>query len=288
MFKNMKIGVRLGLAFVLTVFLLITISTLAYVRVGQIGDEIDDMVHDKFPKTIWASNIVNELNVVARAVRNTVLIKNPEDVQKELARVQESRKVIAVNIEKLEKTVSEEGKKILGKMVDARRNYVVNLDKFLELNKAGKRDETVELLMGEMRTAQNGYIAGLAELVAFQSDAMEKSGKLADDYTASTRTLLISLSIAAILLAIGLGFWVTTSITRPMKNVGDAAKKMSVGDFDFELKNDARDEVGDVGRAVASVQTAVRAMIADTEMLSSAVIEGRITTRADAGKQQGG
>jgi methyl-accepting chemotaxis protein len=284
----MKIGLRLGLGFGITVLLLVVVSSIAYVRVAQIDRDIADLVNDKFPKTVWANNVVNELNVVARAVRNAVLLKNPDEVQKELGRIPESRKIIATNIEKLEKAVaSEEGKKIFAKMLDARKNYLAGLDKYLELQKAGKREETVALLMGEMRTAQNEYIAGLGELVAHQSASMEKSGKAADEMASATQTLVIGLSLAAMLIAIGFGFWVTTSITRPMKDVGDAAKKMAVGDFDFELRNDARDEVGDVGRAVASVQLAVRAMINDANVLARAAVEGQLDARADATKHQG-
>jgi hypothetical protein len=52
------------------------------------------MVRDKFPKTVWANEIVDNVNVIARALRNVLLLKNPDAASKELDRVIEARRNI--------------------------------------------------------------------------------------------------------------------------------------------------------------------------------------------------
>ena len=47
MFKNLKIGVRLGIGFGLTLALLIIISVLSVTRINELNREIDDLVNDK-------------------------------------------------------------------------------------------------------------------------------------------------------------------------------------------------------------------------------------------------
>ena len=78
MFKNLKIGVRLGVGFGLVLMLLIVVSSLAYQRLGVLNGEINDLVRDKFPKTVQANDIINEVNVVARITRNAILAATPE------------------------------------------------------------------------------------------------------------------------------------------------------------------------------------------------------------------
>lgn len=46
MFKNLKIGIRLGIGFGLVLVLLVTISALAYQRLNDLNREISDMVKD--------------------------------------------------------------------------------------------------------------------------------------------------------------------------------------------------------------------------------------------------
>ena len=59
MFNNLKIGIRLGLGFSFIVILLIVISAIAFTKVSALNTDIDDMVNDKFPKTIAANEIIN-------------------------------------------------------------------------------------------------------------------------------------------------------------------------------------------------------------------------------------
>ena len=78
--NNMKFGTRLGLAFGLVFVLLIGIACVGIVRVGTINDELKLMVEDRFPKTVWANDIIDAVNIAARAQRNIALLKNEADV----------------------------------------------------------------------------------------------------------------------------------------------------------------------------------------------------------------
>ena len=216
MFKNLRIGVRLGAGFGFVLVLLTVISTLAYIRVGSISEEITDLVNDKFPKTVWANNVVDNINVIARALRNSLLVTKPVDAAKELARVDAARKVISENIEKLEKTIkSEEGKKVLAKMIEARKIFVADQDKFIELQQNGKREEAIELMVTRMRQTQGDYIKAVDEIVEFQSSLMKKVGDEAEETASQTQKLVLIMGIAALLIAAGFAWWVTRSITKP-------------------------------------------------------------------------
>ena len=95
MFKTLRIGPRLGTGFAFVLRLVIIISALAYTRVGSITHEINDMVADKFPKTVWANDIVDQVNAVASATRNALLLTKPEDSQRELDRIPPASKIIS-------------------------------------------------------------------------------------------------------------------------------------------------------------------------------------------------
>ena len=253
MFKNMKIGFRLGLGFGFVVLLLATISVLSYVRLSQINAGITDLVNDKFPKTIWANAVGDNINVIARALRNSLLVKG-DDVAKELNRVPAARKAILENFDKLEKTIqSVEGKKVLAKALDARKTYVAEQDKFLELQQSGKREEAVELMVTSMRKAQQEYINAIAEMVAFQSDAMKKVGDEANASANDAQRLVLILSISAVLLAFGFAFWVTRSITRPLNDAVGVANQLAAGDLTATIEVTSSDETGQLLQAMKNM-----------------------------------
>ena len=116
MFNNFKIGTRLGVGFGLTLALLLLIAFIGFTQVKALNYAVDDLVGDKFPKTVQSNEIIDALNIVARSIRNAALVKTTEEASKELDRVPEQSKLITDRIEKLEKTVvSEQGREHIKK-----------------------------------------------------------------------------------------------------------------------------------------------------------------------------
>ncbi len=288
MLNNLKIGVRLGIGFAITLALLIFISVLSYTRLAALNVEIDDLVKDKFPKTVHAGNIAENVNAIGRALRNAYIFDGAEK-QKAIEQVAETRKKITVDMDALDKAItSEKGKEMLGKVKAARAAYVVNQDKFLELVKTGaKKEEVVALMQGSLRETQTAYIKEVSDLNDFQTALVEKVGKDADELANSAERWLMILGIVASVLTLLLGWLITRSITGPTGKLVEGANKMAAGDFEFTLDVNSKDEVGTLAHAVRGMQTAVKAMIADANMLAKAAIDGKLETRADASKHQG-
>lgn len=213
MLNNLKIGVRLGIGFAVTLFLLITISFVSYTRVDTLNENIEQMLNDRFPKTVQANEIIDALNTVARQLRNAYMYAGAER-QKALDAIPPERKIISDNLEKLDKSVkSEKGREILRKVTAARAAYVADLDKFLELLKAEKREEIVTLQQTGLRKTQADYMNAIKDLIHFQSEAMTKAGKDADDLADATQRLILILGTVAAFVSILFGWLITRSIT---------------------------------------------------------------------------
>jgi methyl-accepting chemotaxis protein len=271
MFKDMKIGVRLGLGFGLVLVLLAVISVVSYLRVGQISEQINDLVHDKFPKTVIANDIIDDVNTIARALRNSLLVNSASERQKELDRVEKARAEIVEGFDKLEKVIrSEEGKKALAKALEARRVFVADQNKFLELQKDGKRDEAIEYMVSTMRKTQAEYIAAVADLIANQSELMTKTGEEANQVAAQTKMLIMTLGVAAIVIAVLFAAWVTRSITRPLNAAVGVANSLAGGDLTVRIAVESKDETGQLLAAMQEM----------TDKLSQVI--GEVRSSADA------
>ncbi|MFZ2854481.1 MAG: MCP four helix bundle domain-containing protein, partial [Rhodocyclaceae bacterium] len=244
MFKNFKIGTRLAIGFGLALVMLAVVAFIGVTRMAGMSDDIDKMVNDRFPKTVQANNVIDALNNIARNVRNAYIYTG-EEQQRALDTIPAQRKIISDNLEKLQKSVtSEQGKELIKKIGNARTAYVGSQDKFLELLKADKRAEIVTLMQGEFRKTQADYIASINALIEFQTTAMEKAGKDAEASYQSARTLMLALSLAALIVSILFAWWVTRSITRPVNEALDAATRLADGDLTVKLESDSKDEVG--------------------------------------------
>ena len=285
MFKDMKIGVRLGLGFGLVLVLLAVISVVSYLRVGQISEQINDLVHDKFPKTVIANDIIDDVNTIARALRNSLLVNSASERQKELDRVEKARTEIVEGFDKLEKVIrSEEGKKALAKALEARRVFVADQNKFLQLQKDGKRDEAIEYMISTMRKTQAEYIAAVADLITNQSELMTQTGEEANQVAAQTKMLIMTLGIAAIVIAVLFAAWVTRSITRPLNEAVGVANSLAGGDLTVRIAVESKDETGQLLAAMQEMTGKLSQVIGEVrssaDALSSASEEVSATAQS--------
>ena len=254
MFKNLRIGARLGLGFGLVLVLMAALAALSYNRIHLLEREVDEMVNDRFPKTVWANDMIEQANVVARATRGGMLANKQEDTMKQLDRVPEARKAASEAIAKLEKTTtSEAGKKALGVMLERRKAYGAELDKFMEIAKSGRRDEAIAQLMGPFRKVHDDYMAAINALIDFQTDTMKKAGEAADKEAQQAQAIILAVALAAVLIGVGFAFWVTRSITRPINEAVGAANALAEGDLSVNIQVDSKDEVGQLLAAMQAM-----------------------------------
>lgn len=271
MFRNLNIGVRLGVGFAVVLLLLSIITALAFLRIGTINDEVDNLVHDKFPKTIAANNVIDDINTIARALSNSLLVHGAE-VAQELAEVDAARKNIEENLAQLESTIrSEQGIALLAKVQDSRKIYVVDQDHFLALQKAGKRDEAIDLITHRMRGTQSAYIAAVSALTDYQSGRMTEDGQRTAHIATTTRELILAMGLAAVLIAASFAVWVTRSITRPLAETMRVANALAEGDLTVTITVDSSDETGRLKQSMSNMVSKLSHVIGEVSSASDAL-----------------
>jgi methyl-accepting chemotaxis protein len=285
MFKNMKIGVRLGLGFSLVLLLLVLIAVIGITRLGDLDDSLDKMTTDRYPKTVWAKNLLEALDVVARVNRNTLLIDDDAKLDKERAVRDEARKSISENLKKLEDTVrSEPGLKLMASLKESRVAYIKVLDKFVEANQSGDRKGATKILFGEMVDETAAYRKSIQTLIEFQEDAMEKASKDASQAYETARNLMITLAVIAALMSIGIAFWVTRSITRPVNEAVAVANSLAAGDLTVKIEVNSKDETGMLLMAMQAMVEKLAQIVGEVrsaaEGLSSASEEVSATSQS--------
>ena len=91
MFSNMKIGVRLALAFTVVVIITLIISALAIMRMGLMNHNTDKIVLDLYPKTILANDIISNVNKISLGIRNALLFSDALMIQNETGSIRDNQ-----------------------------------------------------------------------------------------------------------------------------------------------------------------------------------------------------
>jgi methyl-accepting chemotaxis protein len=283
MLNNLKLGVRLGIGFAVIVLMMMVMTVIAITHISSLNDDIQMMTNDRLPKIVEANAVVRAINVIARNLRNAALFSGAEQ-QKSLDAISLQRKAITEMLEKLDSTVKyDKGREILKRVNDARSAYLLDQDKFIELLKADKRADIVVLMQGPLRKTQTDYIAAVDELIKFQVEIMEKTGKGAAEAAASASRQLSILGGIALLLAFCIAWWIIRSVLKQLGGEPNYARDMVIrvaeGDLTVKLETHPKDDssllfamktmVTKLSQVVSNVNSGAQALASASEEVST-------------------
>ncbi len=282
--KDLRIGVRLAIGFGFALIMMTIVAILGIGRMTVLADEVDLMTNDRYPKTVWANDMVDSLNLIARAMRNALLVNQAETGQ-ELARVAEARKIIEDRMSKLDQSIqTEAGKEQLRKVKEARAAYVPLQDKFVELVQGDLEDEAKVLMLTRLRAAQADYLKAVTNLISFQSKLMTEAGKEAAASYQSGRILMIASSLIALVVTLLFAWWITRSITRPLAQASTAASKLAGGDLTVHIEAQSKDETGVLMDAMHRLVTQLNQIIGEVKGAADALANasGQVSATAQS------
>ncbi len=268
--KNFKIGSRLSLGFGLIMMLMMIVGGYSLRVINSLHGEINLLVTDNMVQTEQGNQIIDNLNVIARGLRNIFIDDNKQHQNEELQRIAKCRKEIAGILDQLDKVIvkgSDEGT-VLRKMIELRTSYVRDSEAYMDLIKAGQMESAKKMLLNEVRTAQANYMASVEEFITLQTKQAEESGKHAANASSTATKVISALLAVALTFSIGLAFVIIRSITTPVGKASVLAEAMAAGDFTTKLDINQKDEIGVMANALNSMTEQLGSMI--KEIISNA------------------
>jgi methyl-accepting chemotaxis protein len=134
-------------------------------------------------------------------------------------------------------------------------------------DRAGSHDAAVSQLFGDFGNLVQPLTTTIHAMVEWKvSNSRENADQTAAIYHSSTATVF-GLTIAAVLAAVFMGFYLARSISRPLKQAIELADAVAAGDLTREIQASGRDEI-------AHLQIALRDMVLNLRKLVASVRVG--------------
>ncbi|MBW7573247.1 methyl-accepting chemotaxis protein [Caproiciproducens sp. AGMB10547] len=87
--------------------------------------------------------------------------------------------------------------------------------------------------------------------------------------------------VAALLLSVGIAVKISRDISKPVKEMSDAAKRMAEGDLNVEIGFQSKNEIGELGEAFATSAATIRGYISDIGKILGEMERGNLDVQTD-------
>ncbi|CAG0997114.1 Methyl-accepting chemotaxis protein McpQ [Methanosarcinales archaeon] len=267
--KDVSLSKKLIGGFALIVLLLSIVGYVGYNGISKITTELNEITGDHVVMTIAVKDL-KDANMQANDAYIEHLLANP-DAKKEQDKAYQDfetykSKILAMSLTAEEKqdiatieTLTTENKQAGQKLWDA-------------ITAAGyKQDAGVDTAMLGYDETRIKLNKALAEFESMQVTQMNEAGEHAAADGSNATLLIVSVGIIAAIIGIGIGFYISRSITKPMDAMLQAANKVAAGDLTVQLVNDSKDEVGQLSVAIQTMANSLKGVLGKVQQSAVSV-----------------
>jgi methyl-accepting chemotaxis protein len=280
MFKNMKIGMRLGLGFAVVLLLMVALIYKGIDSMSAENDMLDKVVSNNNVKTALSVTMAENTHIVTRVMRTLLLVTTDAENKAEKEKIDKARAAYNKAKEDLDSMGGTETGKALRKKIDeaAETAREVN-NKVIELALVNKNAEATELLLKTAAPLTNKWQEAIDDYQKHQDETNQTDAKAADDVYEQGRSLMFTLGGIAILLGIGIAFWVTRSITQPLNIAMATAQKIAAGDLSASIQVDSSDETGMLLASMKAMQDNLIGVVGEIKNIVALANKGDFSTK---------
>jgi methyl-accepting chemotaxis protein len=243
--NNLKIGRRLALGFGFLCAALVFMVGQGTVMLGRVNDGTDEIVNKRMPRMETTAHVLSQTNDIAIALRNLMLDDSADDRAKQLHEIVSSRKEVETALAQLDgMLVAPEARAVLARQIELNAKYTQGQIDLIRLIESGDDAGARAYMKTKLRPLLADYKAAIGRQIQIQGGLAADTARAAHAMYTGTRTLMLVLGAVMLAIACALAWWISASITRPLRRALDVATAVADGDLTARVDVDSTCEVG--------------------------------------------
>jgi methyl-accepting chemotaxis protein len=284
-FHNLKISTKLLSSFILVALLAGVIGWIGISNMQEIAAKDTMMYQHMLVPITQLGKISTDFQRVRVNLAKVLLTDNRNNKESYSEQITNLSNDITKQVEYLEKTATTaDAKKFIKEFGDTRAVFRPIIAQILSFSKTGKDAEAKALYEGKAVDAARAEQAVIDKWIDFNTQlAKDAAG---ENSATASRVELFTLvfAILSVLLAVGLGIFISRIITVPLKRSVEFAQAVAGGDLTHRLDMQREDEIGVLSNALNGMVEELREVI--TKMTAASDTVSSAATQLSASSEQ--
>lgn len=282
--NNVKIGTRLVFSFVVVASLSAVVGFTGEQAAERLHQSLVDMYRIQFMGLSEMQKVNIELFDANRNLRGVMLEADGQERQKMIEQTLSHLNNMDQLLKSYEqRIVTDEERRVYEEVLKDVPVFKDHVSQIIRIKSADADDTAAawtyyQKNAGTIVHKLDDDIARLAQMNEEQAEAAIAHGE--DVYTDALK-MIIGVAAGALILGVGVGWILTSSITRPLRQVVQAAERMAIGDLDVSVETKATDETGMLSRSMQQLIASTRQMVLDAERLAQGDVSMEIAVRSE-------
>jgi len=272
---RVTVKAKLALAFGVVLILAAIVAFLGVANLASLNATMDGLLDGPVERTKLAQDLGSDLLLAVRAEKNLVLEGTSGEARTRFdAELLKQRDGFAGRLDRLDGLATADGRKSLAALRAVRAQWIETNDKLRGLVNGGQMPEAIAISIGHGRELVAEQEKLIEDFRDTQQRFMDSARDGATRQYESTRLLLISACVVALLIGIAAASWIALSISRGLARAGALAQAVAGGDLTRTADVTTHDEIGDLVHYVNAMVEKLRQVVTDASTASENVSSG--------------
>ncbi len=278
MFKDMRIGLRLGLGFGSILVLLLIVGIAGYWGVTSLQKTALHMLEEEGVFAEHAGRARANVLGLRRFEKDMFInIDSADKVEKYYAEWKEEVESVKKRIDDIAKVkaldYAQETASVLRASLDP---YVAGVHSVHEKIRSGEITTTQQAnaMVGEVKDEAHKMEQAAKDGATKGYDEMHKEEENVVKYASSSIAIVITIMLVALALSLVIGIIITRSIVAPLREAMGVSEKLSKGDLTIDMIVDRKDETGQLLSAMKNMVERLKLVVADVKSAADNVASG--------------
>ncbi|QDQ89035.1 HAMP domain-containing protein [Alcaligenaceae bacterium SJ-26] len=261
-FSDWRVGTRLGVGFGALILLLVIMGSVALINLSGMNRSMAYVIEHEYPLTVDANNLIDNLNEQTGAYQTLVLTSNRGTSQDQLNTIQGTISRISALMESLDKSLTDpRSRQALANAVAIRAAFLESGTRIRAHVASRAQDAATQEYLQGMKPLQDRYEEEVVKLIERENELMLAAGAQVKESYQETQMIMFTLILAGGILGIGIAFFMTRSVTRPLGEAVALANRVAAGDLTSQIEHASKDETGQLLRALDAMNSSLRTIV---------------------------
>ncbi|MEE4197035.1 MAG: methyl-accepting chemotaxis protein [Bacteroidales bacterium] len=247
----MKLTIKLKL--VLSFILLIGISVLIYFlgsrNLANMNENLNELVNNQTERIILSEEINQELILIATNEKNLILAQSQNEMQEYIRLIKTDTEILKEKLKELREITSEQNREAVNEFENKFDNYIGFYEQIKE-HSLENTDSTRALAFNISVTSAKDAITAaendIRNIIDTNLNDMDQAKIQSDKNYEATKQNMLILTLIALVVAIGVAFWIISGLLKSIRTGINAIKKVSEGDLTSAINIESKDEIGEM------------------------------------------
>jgi len=276
-FMNMKIAAKLITGFMFVALIAAVVGVVGIVNINAINKADTELYENMTVPISQLADISTEFQQIRVSVRDMIATKDLQESKAHTDEIAQLETELTKDLATFNKTiVSADMRKLSDDLVKKDTTFTQQIAKVMELDTQGKDAESMALMSetGTSGIASKELQDAIANIIKVQVDDAKMKSDSNTTTANSTTVIMIIVILAGVLIAVGLGVFLSSIISKPMNKLVEVARKLAEGDFDVTIDVTTKDEIGILMDSLNNVIVAVNEVMGEINNASVQVAAG--------------